>query len=54
MRRLLPLIALLLAGCATQPQLQAMSNNDDKASQAFSTYLSARSVQRAAPLTLRS
>ena len=42
MRRLLPLIALLLAGCAIQPQTQAMSNNDDKASQAFSTYLSAR------------
>jgi tetratricopeptide (TPR) repeat protein len=42
MRRLLPLIALLLAGCATQPQTQAMFNDDDKASQAFSTYLSAR------------
>src|SRR5215469_17985468 len=42
MRRLLPLIALLLAGCANQPQMQAMSNNDDRASQAFSTYLSAR------------
>jgi tetratricopeptide (TPR) repeat protein len=42
MRRFLPLIALLLAGCATQPQTTAASNDDDKASQAFSTYLSAR------------
>jgi tetratricopeptide (TPR) repeat protein len=42
MRRLLPLIAVLLAGCATQPQTEARSDSDDKASQAFSTYLSAR------------
>jgi tetratricopeptide (TPR) repeat protein len=41
MRRLLPLISLLLAGCATQPLTQAHSD-DDKATQAFSTYLSAR------------
>jgi len=42
MRRFLPLIAVALAGCAVQPQMQASSNEDDKASQAFSTYLSAR------------
>jgi tetratricopeptide (TPR) repeat protein len=42
MRRLLPLIALLLAGCAAQPLIQSRSDDDDKASQAFSTYLSAR------------
>ncbi len=42
MRRFLPLIALLLAGCATQPQTQVHSDDNDKASQAFSTYLSAR------------
>ncbi|HEY1877883.1 MAG TPA: tetratricopeptide repeat protein [Rhizomicrobium sp.] len=42
MRRLLPLIAMLLAGCATQPLTQSRSDDDDKASQAFSTYLSAR------------
>ena len=45
MRRFLPLIAPLvviaLAGCAAQPQPPAASG-DDKASQAFSTYLSAR------------
>jgi tetratricopeptide (TPR) repeat protein len=42
MRRFLPLIALLLAGCATQQQTTVASNDDDKASEAFSTYLSAR------------
>ena len=31
MRRLLPLIAVLLAGCATQPQTEARSDSDDKA-----------------------
>ena len=41
MRRFLPLIALLLAGCASQQQPMARSD-DDKASEAFSTYLSAR------------
>ncbi len=41
MRRLLPLIAVLLAGCATQPQTHT-PDSDDKTSQAFSTYLSAR------------
>ncbi|HVW74710.1 MAG TPA: tetratricopeptide repeat protein [Rhizomicrobium sp.] len=44
MRRFLPLIApfvVALAGCATQPQSQA-APGDDKAAQAFSTYLSAR------------
>ncbi|MBA2587255.1 MAG: tetratricopeptide repeat protein [Alphaproteobacteria bacterium] len=41
MRRIVPLIALLLSGCAAQqaPSVQAES---DKNSQAFSTYLSAR------------
>jgi tetratricopeptide (TPR) repeat protein len=42
MRCLLPLIAVLLAGCATQPQTHARSDSDDKTSLAFSTYLSAR------------
>jgi tetratricopeptide (TPR) repeat protein len=41
MRRFLPLIALLLAGCAAQQQPMA-SSDDDRTSQAFSTYLSAR------------
>jgi tetratricopeptide (TPR) repeat protein len=41
MRRILPLIALLLAGCAAQ-QPAPVSTEDDKTSQAFSTYLSAR------------
>jgi len=41
MRRVLPLIALLLAGCASQPQTP-VSSADDKTSQAFSTYLAAR------------
>jgi len=41
MRRFLPLIVLLLAGCASQQQPMARSD-DDKASEAFSTYLSAR------------
>lgn len=42
MRQLLPLIALLLAGCAAQQQLQVRSSGDDRATKAFSTYLSAR------------
>lgn len=41
MRRFLPLIALLLAGCAAQQQ-SVTSTDDDKTSQAFSTYLAAR------------
>ena len=41
MRRVLPLIALLLAGCASQPQTP-VSSDDDKTSQAFSTYMAAR------------
>jgi tetratricopeptide (TPR) repeat protein len=41
MRRILPLIALLLAGCAAE-QPAPVRTEDDKASQAFSTYLSAR------------
>src|ERR1700761_6183682 len=41
MRRFLPLIALLLAGCAAQEQPVARSDGD-KTSEAFSTYLSAR------------
>ena len=40
MRRILPLIALLLAGCATQPA--PVTPEVDKQSEAFSTYLSAR------------
>lgn len=41
MRRFLPLIALLLAGCAGQQQSISRSD-DDKESQAFSTYMAAR------------
>jgi tetratricopeptide (TPR) repeat protein len=41
MRRLLPLFALLLAGCAAEP-LSPVHTEDDKSSMAFSTYLSAR------------
>ena len=40
MRRILPLIALLLAGCAEQPA--PVTPEVDKQSEAFSTYLSAR------------
>lgn len=41
MRRVLPLMALLLAGCASEPKAPA-SPAPDAQSQAFSTYLSAR------------
>jgi tetratricopeptide (TPR) repeat protein len=42
MRRIAPLIALLLAGCATQTGLLPVHSDSDKESEAFSTYLSAR------------
>jgi tetratricopeptide (TPR) repeat protein len=41
MRRFIPLIALLLAGCANQ-QASSLHTESVKSSQAFSTYLSAR------------
>jgi tetratricopeptide (TPR) repeat protein len=42
MRRFLPLTALLLAGCSVVQQQAPAHTEDDKSSQAFSTYLAAR------------
>ncbi len=44
MRRILPLFAVLalLAGCAAQPRSPIHEDGEDQASEAFSTYLSAR------------